>query len=93
ADAAGTTDTGRQKEIEAEYEKQLNEKIISLGYTSCILDGKNFNYIGDRKLATEILEKLSPTIQAFKEVPRWSTLIEFVEASAQGKSRESIYGL
>ncbi|MBC7872436.1 MAG: hypothetical protein H7Y01_00495, partial [Ferruginibacter sp.] len=62
----------RQQEIMLEYETALTEKMVALGYTPCVMDARNFNYLADRKLATEILEKLSPTIQAFKEAPRWS---------------------
>ena len=89
-EALKTTGSVREKEIMMEYEKQLTEMLLSSGYTACVLDGKNFNYISDRKLATEVLEKLSPAIQAFKDAPRWSTLIEFVESSSQRKSRESV---
>jgi hypothetical protein len=83
-------DPERQKEIAKEYEEQLNAAILALGYTPCIFDNRYFNYISDRKLATEILERLSPTISSFKQAPHGSTLIEWIEGSAQGRSRESI---
>src|SRR6185295_13906767 len=76
----------RQKEINLEYKEELDKKILELGYTPRILDGKHFNYVEDRKLATELLEKLSPTIQSFKQAPHQSILIEIIEAATQGKS-------
>lgn len=59
----------RRKEITNEYKKQLNAAIVKLGYTPSVLDFDNLNYVTDKKLKSELLEKLSPSLPGYRKLP------------------------
>ena len=64
----------RQKMIAAEYAKEIEKKVLDLGYSLKVLNDSD--YFNDKKLAAEILEKLSPVLESYNKIPHHSALIQ-----------------